>query len=85
MAQYLLNELVKVEYNTLIMDGIEVFECNKDCLEMLKVMYDFTQQRKPFSLNDIMECLEIEQTEDNVFAIQNTINYLRGCFIINEC
>lgn len=33
----------------------------------------------------IVETLEVEQTDDNIFAIQNTINYLKGCFIIYEC
>lgn len=85
MSQYLLNELVAIEDNVLFLDKTAVFECNKDGLDMLKVMLDFTRRRKAFCLMDIVESLEVEQTDDNVFAIQNTINYLKGCFIIYEC
>lgn len=85
VSRYLLNDLVTVEDNVLFLDRTAVFECNEDGLDMLRVMLDFTRYRKAFCLMDIVESLEIEQTEDNIFAIQNTINYLKGCFIIYEC
>lgn len=84
MASFVLNDLVEIEENVIKIGETAIFECNSDALAMLTVMYEFTQHHKPFSAIDILERLDIDQTEDNVFAVQNAINYLRGCFIVNE-
>lgn len=85
MPLYRLNSSVTLRENFVQMDGIDVFECNTDALEMLKVMREFTEERKSFDAMEIVKRLGIEETEDNVFAIKNAILYLRGSFIIDEC
>lgn len=85
MALYVLNSSVQIEGNVIKIDNTAVFECNEDALDLMRVMYEFTQRGKAFRIDDIMEYLEIDQTEDNIFAIQNAVHYLKGCFIISEC
>jgi len=84
MPLYVLNDSVSIEGDNILIDDTPMFECNEDALDMLKVMYDFKQLRKPFGILDIMECLDIEKTDDNIFAVQNAIYYLKGCFMISE-
>lgn len=84
MKKYILNEHVRLRESVMLIEEIEVFDCNEDAIRMINAMEECMQIKGAFSKEDLLESLALENTPDNVFSISNVINYLKGCFIINE-